>query len=219
MQKFRFTLHLLVFPVLQLMAMLGLWMLPLAGIAHLALVCLAAFLLNWNLHVSVHHLVHHPPKHKGIRNLCYLFASLLLGLPFHYYQLIHRNHHFYNNEPGDFTSTWKLQDDKLKQRPFWSYVLFWWVPTAPLRKQIETAKAAGWLSQKGARFLRLELLLLLLFYGLLFLIAGWKVLLYALLVYLGWVLISAQNYGQHLPADPEIQTTSIHKKWYNDLTL
>jgi predicted RND superfamily exporter protein/fatty acid desaturase len=219
MQKFRFTLHLLVFPVLQLMAMLGLWMLPLAGFAQLALVCLAAFLLNWNLHVSVHHLVHHPPKHKGIRNLCYLFASLLLGLPFHYYQLIHRNHHFFNNEPGDFTSTWKLQDDKLKQRPFWSYVLFWWVPTVPLRKQIETAKAAGWLSQKGARFLRLELLLLLLFYGLLFLIVGWKVLLYALLVYLGWVLISAQNYGQHLPTDPEIQTTSIHKKWYNYLTL
>jgi predicted RND superfamily exporter protein/fatty acid desaturase len=219
MQKFKFTMHLLVFPALQLLVMLGLMIWPLSTIGSIALVFLAAFLLNWNLHVSVHHLVHHPPKNLVIRYLCYLISSLMLGLPFHYYQLIHRNHHAHNNEQGDFTSTWSIQNGQLVPRPFWTYVLFWWLPQVSIGTQLKAARSAGWLSPKGWRLLGLELLAIFLFYGLLFLCFGWKVLLYALLVYLGWVLISAQNYGQHLPKDVQIQTTSVHKKWYNWLTL
>lgn len=219
MQRFRFSLHLLIFPVLQMLAMYVLFAGHFSTLWLLLIACLAAFLLNWNLHVSVHHLVHHPPKHKVIRNLCYLISSLLLGLPFHYYQLIHRNHHNFNNEEGDFTSTWSFQNGTAAPRPFWFYILFWWIPKVPLSVQIQKARSTGWLNANGARWLGIELLLLVFFYVLLFLIFGWKGCLYALLVYVGWVLISAQNYGQHLPVNGQEQTTSVYAKWYNWLTL
>ncbi|MEY4805241.1 MAG: hypothetical protein RL331_1765 [Bacteroidota bacterium] len=213
------NLHLALFPLLQLAAMLGLLAFPVLSIYWLVLFGTAVFFLCWNLHVSIHNLVHHPPKNKVLRFLYLLFATILIGLPFQYYQLLHRMHHLYNNQIGDYTSTWKKQVNEMRPRGFIAYCLFWFVPRVPLHQQIKEAKQSGLLRPKESRQLLFELLFLALFYGILIYFQIILAICYFLLIYLGWVLISAQNYGQHLPKMDAHHTTSVHRKWYNLLTL
>lgn len=212
-------LQLALFPLLQVAAMIGLWALPFLRADWFLLFGFAVFILCWNLHVSIHYLVHHPPKNKVIRFLFFLLATLLIGLPFHYYQLLHRTHHLYNNDPRDYTSTWKEKSGQQVPRYFLGYIFFWFIPLVPLPQQIKEGRQNGLLTSRDRQFLVLELLFLFVIYGLLLYLTPWMALSYFVLVYLGWVLISAQNYGQHLPKSGAPHTTSIHRKWYNFLTL
>jgi len=212
-------LHLALFPLLQVAAMIGLWVLPFLRTDWILLFGVAVFILCWNLHVSIHYLVHHPPKNKVIRYLFFLISTLLIGLPYHYYQLLHRTHHLYNNDPRDYTSTWKEKSGQQLPRSFFGYIFFWFIPIVPLPQQIKEGRQNDLLPTKDLQLLVVETLLLCVFYCVLFYTQPWMALGYFVFIYFGWVLISAQNYGQHLPRIGAPHTTSIHRKWYNILTL
>ncbi|MEN9700095.1 MAG: hypothetical protein RLZZ301_1293, partial [Bacteroidota bacterium] len=219
MKNSRMKLQLMLFPMLQLGAILAFFLLPTGSVFQWIFVLLAAFFMNWNLHVSVHHRVHHPHASLVFQVLYALAASLLIGLPFHYYKLIHFQHHEFENAPEDYTSTWKRVNTGLKARSFWRYCLFWFVPTVSLKQQLASAKRQLYWKESQTYMLYFEVFLLVGFYLFLGYLQPEWALAYAFMTYGGWFLISAQNYGQHLPILNQPATTSVHWNWYNLLTL
>jgi beta-carotene hydroxylase len=194
----RLMLH--IFPLLQVAAFGIAVLLIFAGyhVAALFMVMAGGLLLNFSLHITVHHFVHFSFKKKWINRLFSFYYTLLLGLPFHFYKMQHYNHHRYDNRIGDLTSTWKMAGGKIVPKNFFGYCFFWFIKGSS-KKGIRLSLANGDLTQHGFTLLRLELVMLALFYGLLAWINPWVALAYLLQVYVGWSLIAITNYGQHLP--------------------
>jgi fatty acid desaturase len=216
--KFRNYIHLLVFPLLQLtFYMVFAFTIDQTYWAFLWIL-LAALFLNFTLHISIHYVVHFPIQNKIFAPIFGLILTAFLGLPFHYYEMSHWNHHRYNNSLDDFTTTWRK--NKLGQivpKPFFIYILFWLVvPPGELNKQFETAIQEGYCSKGKQQLSSLEFVFNMLLWGLLAYLSVFLLLGYLVMIYIAWVLISAQNYGQHMPdLYQKFKGYSFYARWYN----
>ena len=146
-----------------------------------------------------------------------LLLTPLLGVAFHGYRISHWNHHRYNNGLEDFTSTWKDEHGLPMPRNLFFYSVSW--PKvflyAPLlfKKVIHDGDAA----HRDLLWCRAESLFQFAWLAFLYWLSPLALLLYVALIYVGWVLISLHNFGQHLPTnyDSRLRTTSYNAAWYN----
>jgi fatty acid desaturase len=214
--------RLLIFPFLQVVIFAGACaVMPSSYVLAGLLVLLASLFMNFSLHITYHYHVHFKRKSKGANRVIDLAITSLLGVPFHYYQMLHWNHHKYDNALGDFTSTWKQVDGVPVPKNFLFYGLLW-----PLngnvrgRRQFEIARREGYLKPRHGRAMGQEMLLVAGIYGALLYLSIPIASAYLGMVYAGWALIAMHNYGQHLPeVYGETKGNSYYNAIYNRLTL
>jgi fatty acid desaturase len=182
------------------------------------LLFLAALALCLSLHLSYHEVAHRSGRWPIWRRvLTGLSLTPLMGVSFHGYRISHWNHHRTNNGLDDITTTWVDAEGGPRPRNVAAYCLSW--PkvffTGPI--QFKTALADGDASARVVLWSALESVLQLTWVILLGLLTPVTLLLYVALIYIGWALISLQNYGQHLPVNyrSALRTTSFHNTLYN----
>lgn len=180
----------------------------------------AALAACFTLHVSIHELVHQPPRNRLLAGIARAAATLLAGVPFHGYACHHMNHHRFANGLEDWSSTWRRgPGGEPLPRGRLSYALGWPLALARSQRPFRDAVARGEIPRAAVRAIRGEQVLLLAFLlalGILDLrlAAAWIALVYA-----SWVLISIHNYGQHPPRDDGRGiATSYRGRLYNALT-
>jgi len=123
-----------------------------------------------------------------------------MGLPFHYYEMSHWNHHKHNNNLQDFTSTWKIKGDLIFPKNAITYSLFWpFSSSTSLMEQIKIGKKEGYCTPHRMQLMGIELITNSIFFIFLGYISWIALLGYSVMIYIGWALIALHNYGQHLP--------------------
>lgn len=162
-----------------------------------ALFLLACGLLCFSVHVSIHEAVHQPALARF--PLAGPLLSLVMGLPLQGYRWHHMNHHRWNNELPDYSTTWRDTPGGPRPWPLWSYVLGW--PRQLVRSGLamRAADAAGQVPRLVRRAIRREQAALLVTIAVLAVAAPAVAAAYVGMVYVGWMLIALQNYGQHPP--------------------
>ncbi len=180
----------------------------------LVLFLISCLALNFTVHVSLHEFVHHYQP-KSNRDLGSLFFSLFAGLPFDGYRLHHYNHHQYNNQIKDYSSTWQMTAHGFKPYNLAFYAFAWLAFLEKARQNIQKDIVAGVLPKFYSERLKFQKIGLFLFYALLAAISKVAFLLYFLHVYLGWVLISLHNYGQHPPVTGVNEPTTFANSIFN----
>lgn len=185
-----------------------------------ALIFVCGLFLSFSLHISFHYHVHHKPNNLLFRRILDLLISVLLGFPFHFYQIQHFIHHKYDNGIEDFTSTYKMENGLLVPKSILSYSLLWFTQINRRSKFSEKATSLGFLNKKIRRKIAGESLFTLFCLVCLFTIKPFYVIAYIVMIYLGWVFIALHNYGQHLP-DSQLSKIgySYYGKFYNYLFL
>lgn len=212
----KYKINLLVYPFLQaFFLILSLYFVKTnmmyAGVS----IILAALFMSFSLHITYHHHVHHKPKAKGLNYGLDYIISMLLGMPFHFYKLQHLNHHKHNNEIGDMTSTYQKSGNEVKAKPFFSYVLFWFLNTGDFNAYKEQAIIDGYFTKKDNSKMAIEGGFNLVVISSLF-IMDWRYgILFGVMFYLGWSMIALHNYGQHLPTKQHQVAYSYYGKLYN----
>ena len=202
------------FPVLQCAAFAA-CLLLLGSYTWMALVslALAALLMGFNIHIFLHECVHYSNRYSLLFNyLC----SILIGLPFDGYRLHHYNHHYYENGPGDFSTTWIYSSTGRQPRGIWSYAFGWHRQLlaslnclTPYDASDEHIAVIKQRTRSQKRFLALFMLIL-------FVINWHLLLLYLSLIYFGWFFTALHNYGQH-PPDEDNQIRTFAHPLYNKL--
>jgi len=196
--------------------------LPFSVALSVAFVLLAAVFLSFALHISYHEVAHRFGRWPTAARLSVgLGLTALMGVSFHSYRIGHFNHHRFDNRLGDFTSTWKIVDGKPVRWGLLPYCLTWprayftWPQLARSALQNGDATRGELLAAAVESLLPLGVVA-----GLLVWIPAVAVL-YMLLIYAGWALVSLHNFGQHPPRhyDGEIEATSYSAPWYNRLTF
>jgi len=180
------------------------------------LVMAAGLMMSFSLHITYHYHVHFRRKSKAFDRLIDFGYSILTGLPFNFYYLLHTNHHVYDNEVDDFTTTIRRENGNIVAKNILSYGLFWFKSNRKPLEMMNSGIAKGYFSAERRDKSKIELLVVLLF-EIAFGVFSWKLLLlYFALVYFGWMFISLHNYGQHLPSKEGIDIgNSYYAKWYN----
>ena len=208
-----------IFPFMEILcSILGLIYLKYSIFFSVITIVLAAFCLNFSLHITYHYQVHFKLKIGIFDHAIEIFYSLLMGIPFQYYQMSHWNHHKYNNNLEDFTTTWKLRDKQLRPINILHYSLFWPLGSLQFLKQLKQSKKEKIIRNKGVVRMMIEELFILLFSLVLFKINVAYLLMYVFMIYLGWVFIALHNYGQHVPMHYGKQKGySYYNKIYNSL--
>lgn len=181
---------------------------------------LASLFLSFSLHITYHYHVHHKPKSKTLDTLINHVISLLLGLPFQFYQIQHFVHHKYDNSLEDFTTTYKLENGRRIGKSVWKYSLLWFLQIQGRSSFVKQTTKLGFMNPKVRMKMRLEGLLTLL----ILIVTAWYeiklVIGYVLMIYLGWTFIALHNYGQHLPEDRADKIGySYYGRIYNKLFL
>lgn len=176
----------------------------------------AGLMMSFSLHITYHYHVHFRRKNKIFDRLIDVWYSILTGIPFNFYYLLHTNHHVYNNEIQDFTTTINREDEKIKAKNILAYGLFWFKANRKPVEMMELGISEGYFSKERRDKSKIELLFILAF-EIALAVVNWKLLfLYFVLVYFGWMFISLHNYGQHLPSKEGIDIgNSYYKKGYN----
>jgi len=181
-----------------------------------ALFLLASVLLCYTVHVSIHEAVHQPALARF--PLSGPLLSVVMGLPLQGYRWHHLNHHRWNNELPDYSTTWRSTAAGPRPWPLWRYVLGW--PRQLVRSGLamRAAYGAGQIPSRVHRATRREQASILLALGVLAVVAPRAAAAYLAMVYLGWMLIALQNYGQHPPrAYGRESATSYYAPLYNRL--
>ena len=209
-------IHMAIFPALEA-SLFGVAVLqiPQHPLFAIGLGLLTAAALNFTLHITVHYHVHFKSRFSIVNELAQMGFSILIGLPFHYYQMLHINHHVYDNRPGDFTSTWKALGDRIVQRNAVAYSLLWPF-RGRARHQVRAALAEGYIAKGHPGKMRRQGIAVLTFVALLAWLDWRYVILYYGIFYVGWSLISLHNYGQHLPHQSRLELgNSFYSGVYN----
>jgi fatty acid desaturase len=181
---------------------------------------LAALAMCFALHMSYHEVAHRSGNWSAWRQLLTgVFLTPLLGVAFHGYRISHWNHHRYDNGLQDFTTTWKEKNGQPVPKGLFSYCASWPAIFAQAPMLYRKAASDGDATNRDLSWSRLESLFLLVWVLFLYWLRPEAAILYLVLVYVGWMLISLHNYGQHLPTDYEtrLRTTSYTASWYNRL--
>ncbi len=218
--KIYYHLNLLLYPALQVSCFVLAAYFVKTNLLYTGLfIFLAAFFMSFSLHISYHHHVHFKPQSKTLNRLVDFLISLVLGLPFHFYKLQHLNHHKYNNEVEDMTSTYIIKDDKTVAKAFIPYVFFWFLNIGGFKKQKEKAIKDRYFTPKDHKKMIAEGLLNILFIMVLFYINWTYGILFGVMFYLGWSMIALHNYGQHLPGKQHQIAYSYYGKFYNRIFM
>jgi fatty acid desaturase len=191
---------------------------PSQPLSAVLLVALASLALCFALHMSYHEVAHRSGKWCASRQLVTgLLLTPLLGVAFHGYRISHWNHHRYNNGLEDFTTTWKNENGHPAPKNIFVYCFSWpevFVYGPQLfRKSVNDGDA----SHRELWWCRAESLFLVSWIAFLYWLSPAALFLYLELIYIGWVLVSLHNFGQHLPMNHEspLRTTSYNAAWYN----
>ncbi len=221
MKKVRQKLHLIIFPL----AYIGCLVPTLAIFKLQVLFCFlgiifSSLLLNFCLHITIHHQVHFK-QNKSWKNIALeIFYSLLMGIPFKNYQIGHLSHHKYNNNLGDFTSTWEGSNLNPKPQNIWKYSFLWFSKAKDIKENRKQAINQGFLSSQALIQQKLESLFILI---LIITLAIWSPIyafIYISVVYLGWCFIALHNYGQHPPLIyGKPKAYSYYNRFYNFLFI
>lgn len=189
-------LRLLAFPALEI-----------AAFAHFAAhrpgsfaaLAIAAVFACFTLHVAVHELVHRAPRSGA--TLLHGAATLLAGLPFHGYFWHHRNHHRHVNSLEDFSTTWRSSPAGPVARGLLAYAFGWPLWLARSQRVFHAEIARREVPEAVVRGIRWQQALLAVFVIALAVVSLRAALGYVAMVYVAWVLIAVQNYGQHPPRE------------------
>ena len=216
----KYKINLLVYPFLQAFFLVMACYLVKTNVVYAGVaIFLAALFMSFSLHISYHHHVHHKPKIKGLNYGLNYIISILLGLPFHFYKLQHLNHHKYNNEIGDMTSTYTEVGDEVKAKPFLGYVLFWFLNTGNLKAYKKQAITDDYFTESDNKKMGIEGGLNLVVIASLFMLDWRYGILFGVMFYFGWSMIALHNYGQHLPTQQHQIAYSYYGKLYNFLFM
>ena len=137
-------LLLVIFPLLQGASFAAVCFLISNAAAAATTVILAALFLSFSLHITYHYHVHFKRRSALANRLIDLAITVLAGLPFHYYQMLHWNHHKYDNALGDFASTWKDVGGRPVARNLLPYALLW-----PFRRDLGLREQVAIASREG----------------------------------------------------------------------
>jgi fatty acid desaturase len=183
----------------------------------LTLTCLIIFnavMIGMNFQCIAHNFVHHPFfKSSFLNNLFSIMNTLVIGVLQSMYKIHHINHHRYNNQPKlDGSSTYTFGKDG-KEENIFSYIFLGLV-----RMNFADLYSKA---SKNSRLPFYELVVSLLFLGIL-LILNWKlVLLYIIPSYIAGQTFSLwQNYCEHHRANPydrKRDSVSCYNEMYNFL--
>jgi fatty acid desaturase len=215
-------LLLLIFPLLQSASFAaGCLLIDEAPFGAALLVVVAAVCLSFSLHITYHYHVHFKRRSRTANRVIDLAITALTGLPFHYYQVLHWNHHAYDNTIGDFTSTWRQVDGRPVAKSLFSYAFLWpFRRDAPIRDQLTIASREGYLKRCHRLPLAIESIVIVCIYVAMICLDISLAVAYLSMVYVGWTLIAMHNYGQHLPeVYGETKGNSYYGKLYNLLTV
>ncbi len=214
-------LPLLIFPSLQLVAWSAAAFGSFQGIENgffVGGVVCAALALNFVVHISAHEWVHHGFESRSSL-IVGAVGTLLIGLPLDGYRLHHQNHHFWNNEPGDYSSTWKVHKGQCRGRSLLAYSFGWPLFLAKASRDLRQKMQQGRIAYQTALTVRWQKALLVAFHSLLLVTHPLLWFAYFFTVYFGWVLVSVQNYGQHPPIEELSRGTTFSPRWYNWIFL
>lgn len=170
--------------------------------------------------MSYHEVAHRSGDWPAWRQLATgVLLTPLLGVAFHGYRISHWNHHRYNNGLEDFTSTWKEENGDPTPKNLFVYCVSWPEGFIYAPSLFEKSFSDGDASQRDLWWGRAETLFLFAWLAFLYWLSPMALILYVALIYVGWVLISLHNFGQHLPTNYEapLRTTSYNAIWYNRL--
>lgn len=211
------TVQLWVFPFLQIIAFCLFCIGFNSSYWYAFCVPVSAFFLNFSLHITYHYTVHFPVKSKSWNLFWGIIKSVLMGQPFHYYEMSHWNHHRHNNTLTDFTSTWKQKGNRIIPKNAIIYSLFWpFSSSIGLFDQINIGKNEGYCTPHRMRSMSIELVTNSIFFIILGYFSWIWLLGYFVTIYLGWVLIALHNYGQHLPQQYDTpKANSFPNAFYN----
>jgi len=205
------------FPILEVFLFVnGVILLENAPVLGVLSVVGAGLAMSFSLHITYHYHVHFRRKSKVLDRLIDFGYSILTGLPFNFYYLLHTNHHVYDNEIEDFTTTIIRKDGKIRGKNIFMYAFFWFKSNRKPLEMMQLGIKEDYFSKERMQKSKIELLVILLFEIMLG-VLNWKLLLlYFALVYFGWLFISLHNYGQHLPNKKGIDIgNSYYNKLYN----
>ncbi len=167
---------------------------PLAAAAWLALAALA---LNFSVHIAFHECVHHG-RSWAMAGLS-APITLLIGMPFDGYRLHHHNHHRAGNGLDDYSCTWRATASGPRRRHPLAYALGWPIQLAQAMRAIRRDARAGEVAVSTRRLIAAQKLMLVATLVALAAVAPAILAMYLALIYVGWALVSAHNYGQHPP--------------------
>lgn len=205
----------LIFPCVEILLFGGgLLLLDKTVLGASCLFLLAAGALNFSIHISFHEWIHHGSRSQTAISDC---ITLLAGLPLNGYRLHHCNHHEYDNGPGDLSSTWDYSTNPPSPRNVIVYSLLWPVQMYKARVELRALVSRDGAYAALRAPISHEKWVLGLWYTLLGFIGGWSwVASYFFVTYMGWVLASVHNYGQHMPSsDGPERATSYVSSLYN----
>jgi fatty acid desaturase len=208
---------------------LGLTLFPLGQIGLFGLACFfvssrpywaAACLLGASLvhtfaiHVFVHEVLHYSDRRPLPRILDFPVTAIV-GLPFDAYRLHHHNHHRFVNGEEDYSRTWRMTPEGPAPYGLVRYALGWPLQAMRAGRHLRSLTLAG-PEEKAFRRTGLQkaaIAALVLVLG----VFSWKwALMYLVMIYLGWALVSVHNYGQH-PPEARADIPSFQGSWYNRL--
>lgn len=211
--------QILLYPGLQLISfVLGLTLYSRSVTIGLLLVLAAAYFQCYALHIFAHELAHHPGwcASRLARRCGELLVSVLLGMPFNGYRINHRNHHYYSNALGDFTSTWRETRAGPKPRGKWCYALGWPAKLFSGRHAMLQELPKGYFTESDVNKMTWDSVVIGIVVVLLFSVSATFGFLYLTTVYLGWTLVALVNYAQHPPRDyGELLATSYRGSTFN----
>jgi len=205
------------FPILEIFLFLNAYLLlPINPILGVLSILGAGLFMNFSLHITYHYHVHFRRKSKVFDRLIDFAYSILTGLPFNFYYLLHTNHHVYDNETADFTTTITRKEGKIKGKNIFMYAFFWFKSNRKPLEMMQLGIKEKYFTEIRLKKSKVELLVILIF-EIIVGVLNWKLLLlYFVLVYFGWLFISLHNYGQHLPNKKGIDIgNSYYNKLYN----
>jgi fatty acid desaturase len=152
----------------------------------------AALFLSFSVHICLHEFLHHYFKRNTPWFLSYSF-TLLSGMPFDGFRLHHINHHQHNNSPLDFSTT----QGPIKPQNILLYSIKWPLQLFKVMKFARSKAKQGLLPQEIQSNIRRQQLFLAVFFCIAIIASPKIFLLYAALIYVGWVIVSIHNHGQH----------------------
>lgn len=211
----RSIIFMALFPLLEMSLFIkGYFVIDESPVLALVFVFLAGVAMCFSLHITYHAHVHFKTKSKFINRIIDFLYSILTGLPFHFYYLLHTNHHVYDNEVEDYTTTIKRENGKIVAKNILLYTIFWFKGSRRPMQMMKLGINEGYFTEEQRKKTRIEFLVIVLFEVLLGFFHWQLLVLYFALIYFGWLFISLHNYGQHLPNKKGID---IGNSYYNRL--
>ncbi len=205
-----------VFPILQtglfaLSCYFATWNLTCTAVCILA----SSLALNFTIHISVHELLHYSDR-RPLPVWMNMVISAVSGLSFDAYRFHHHNHHRHNNGLGDYSKTWRMTPRGPTAYGVLRYALSWPLQVVQTTRELRAEKCLNRprLAHRRMRYENCAILAVIIGLGM----CSWYfAVLYMVMVYFGWSLVSVHNYGQHPPDEFANAVSFTSSNLYNRL--